>query len=148
MVPKQKKALGLGCTAMKQGKNLVLALGSTQQYSRQKECKTENTDRNYNNRNICILPDSRAASKALDKHQITSKLVWDCHQSLIQLGRHNRVQLIWVPGHKGIAGNETADHLTRAGSEHLFTGLKPAFGISFGAAKRAIKDWMNRKQIK
>jgi hypothetical protein len=33
---KTRKALGLGCTAMKQGKNLVLALGSTQHYSRQK----------------------------------------------------------------------------------------------------------------
>jgi hypothetical protein len=34
--PKQKKSLGLERTATKQGKNLVLALESTQQYSRQK----------------------------------------------------------------------------------------------------------------
>jgi hypothetical protein len=46
-----------------------------------------------------MLPDSQAAIKALGKHQITSELVWDCHQSLIQLAKHNRVQLIWVPGH-------------------------------------------------
>jgi hypothetical protein len=30
MVPKQIKALGLGCIAMVQGENLVLVLGSTQ----------------------------------------------------------------------------------------------------------------------
>jgi ribonuclease HI len=76
-------------------------------------CADENIDRNYKNRNICILSDSKAAIKALDKHQITSKLVWDCHQSLTQLARHSRVQLIWVPGHEGIVGNETADHLAR-----------------------------------
>jgi hypothetical protein len=36
MIPRQIKALELGCIAMVQGENLVLALGSTQQYSRQK----------------------------------------------------------------------------------------------------------------
>jgi ribonuclease HI len=42
---------------------------------------------------------------------ITSKLVWDRHKSLIQLAKHNRVHLIWVSGHEGIVGNETADQL-------------------------------------
>jgi ribonuclease HI len=57
------------------------------------------------NKSIYILSDSQAAIKALDKHQIISKLVWDCHQSLTKLARHNRVQIIWVPGHEGIVGN-------------------------------------------
>jgi hypothetical protein len=59
-----------------------------------KACADANMDRNYRNRNIYIVPDSQSAIKALDKYQITSKLVWDCHQSLMQLARHNRVQLI------------------------------------------------------
>jgi hypothetical protein len=50
-----------------------------------KACTDENIDMNYKNRNIYILSDSQAPIKALDKHQITSKLVWDCHQSLKQL---------------------------------------------------------------
>jgi ribonuclease HI len=74
-----------------------------------KACADENMDRNYKNRNIYILSDSQAAIKALGKYQITSKLVWECHQSLVQLARQNRVQLVWVLGHEGIAGNETAD---------------------------------------
>jgi hypothetical protein len=76
-----------------------------------KACAVENLDTKYKNRNIYILPDSQAAIKGLGTHQITSKPVWDCHQSLTQLAGHNRVQLIWVPGHEGIAGNETADQL-------------------------------------
>jgi hypothetical protein len=47
-----------------------------------KACAAENLDRHYKNRNIYILSDSQAAIKALGKHQITSKLVWDCHQTL------------------------------------------------------------------
>jgi hypothetical protein len=75
----------------------------------------------------------------------TSKLVWDCHQSLIQPGKHNRVQLIWVPGYEGIVGNEMADQLARTGSEHPFIGPEPACGISIGAARKVVRDWTNRK---
>jgi ribonuclease HI len=109
-----------------------------------KACAEKNMDRNYKNRNIYILSGSQAAIKALGKYQITSILVWDFHQSLMQLARHNRVQLIWVPGHKSIAGNETADHLAKTGSEHPFTEPELASGISFGVAKGAVRDWMNK----
>jgi ribonuclease HI len=53
-----------------------------------------------------------------------------------------------VPGHEGIAGNETADLLARTGSEHPFTGPEPACGFSIGVAKRAVRDWMNRSHKK
>jgi hypothetical protein len=43
----------------------------------------------------------------------------------------------------GTAGNETADLLARTGSEHQFTGPEPACGISFGVAKRGVRDWTN-----
>jgi ribonuclease HI len=113
-----------------------------------KACINENIDRGYKNRNIYILSESQAAIKALGKYQITSKLVWDCHQSLIQLARHNRVQLVWVLGHEGIAGNELADQLARSGSEHPFTGPEPACSISIGAAKKSVSNWLNRKHTK
>jgi hypothetical protein len=46
-----------------------------------------------------------------------------------------------VPGHEGIAGNETADQLAKIGAEYPFTGPEPACGIYIGAAKKAIRDW-------
>jgi hypothetical protein len=56
----------------------------------------ENTEKGYTCRNICIFSDSQAAMKALDSFKINSKLVWDCHQSLVKLAVHNRLQLVWV----------------------------------------------------
>jgi hypothetical protein len=50
-----------------------------------------------------------------------------------------------VPGHKGIEGNETANQLTKLGSERPFTGPEPACGISAGIAKKAVRDWTNRE---
>jgi ribonuclease HI len=69
-------------------------------------------------RNIYILSDSQAAIKALDSFKINSKLVWDCHQSLVKLTEHNRIQLVWVPGDMEIDGNETDDQLARQGLSH------------------------------
>jgi len=40
---------------------------------------------------------------------MNSKLVWDCHQSLVKLEEHNRIQLIWESGHMGNNGNDIAD---------------------------------------
>jgi ribonuclease HI len=76
----------------------------------------------------------------LGNHSVTSKLVWDCHQSLMQLDDHNRVQLIWVPGHEGIADNETADQLAILGSEHPFIGPEPAYSVSVGVAKKTVRN--------
>jgi ribonuclease HI len=69
----------------------------------------ENLDRNYRNRNIYIISDSQAAIKASNTDWITSKLVWNCHLSLMQLAKHNRVQLILVPSHVDTDGNKMAD---------------------------------------
>jgi hypothetical protein len=58
-----------------------------------KACAEENTKRGYRNRNIYILLNSQAAIKALDNCKIYSRLVWDCHQSLMTLAVCNKVYL-------------------------------------------------------
>jgi hypothetical protein len=78
--------------------------------------------------------------------KIQTNLYANCQQSLIQLAKHNRVQLIWVPCHEGIIGDETADQLARTGSGHPFTGPEPPCGISIRVAKKSVTDWKNRNK--
>jgi ribonuclease HI len=109
-----------------------------------KACAVENPGRDYRSRNIYILSDSQAAIKALDNYHINSKLAWNCHQSPVKLAKHNRVQLVWMPGHGGFEGNQNADQLARLGSECPFTGPEPACSISAGITKKAVWDRTNR----
>jgi ribonuclease HI len=55
------------------------------------------------------------AIKVLNNFQINSKLVFDCLQSMVKLTDHNRMQLVWMPGHMGIDGNKTVDEAARQG---------------------------------
>jgi hypothetical protein len=142
------KDIGAGVYFMVIGRNLVLALGSTQQYSRHKCTPLRHAQLRIYVGTTKIGTSAFATIKALGKHQITSKLVWDFHQSLIQLAKHNRVQLKWVPCHEDIVGNETADQLARTGPEHPFIRPEPACGTSIGVAKEAVKDWTNRNHKK
>jgi hypothetical protein len=73
--------------------------------------------------------------------KMNSKLVSDCHQSLVPLTKQNRVQLIWVTCHAGIVGTDTAIQLAKLGSKCPFIGPKPACTISVWVAKKAVADW-------
>ena len=77
-----------------------------------------------------------------------SKLVWNCHRSLVKLAEHNRVQLMCVPGHIGIDGIEIADHLAIESSSIPLIGPEPALGISAKVATGVISDWTSRKHYK
>jgi hypothetical protein len=81
----------------------------------------------------------------LNNFQTNSKLVWNCHQSLVKLAEHNRSQPIWVPGHTGIYGNEMADQLASQGSSRPLTGPEPALGMSAKVAREVITGWTNKK---
>jgi ribonuclease HI len=70
------------------------------------------------------------AIKALDNFQINSKLVWDCLQSMVKLADHNRMQLVWMPVHMGIDGNEIADQVAKHHFSHSLIQPKLVCGTS------------------
>jgi hypothetical protein len=60
------------------------------------------------------------------------------------MAEHNKVQVTWLPDHEGIDSSETAEHLAKLRSEHLFIGPEQACGISMGVAKKVVRDWTIR----
>ena len=79
---------------------------------------------------INFCSDSQSAIKALSSADSRSKLVIACRNKLEELSILNAVNLIWVPGHSCITGNEWADELARVGAETDFVGPEPALPIS------------------
>jgi ribonuclease HI len=65
---------------------------------------------------IFISSHGQAALWALDSSKFESEFIWDCFQSLMELGGYNKVQLIWIQEHKGIPASEKADILAKRGS--------------------------------
>ena len=90
--------------------------------------------------NIVICSDSQASLHALCSPESKSKLIIECKLRLNSVGRLNRVELIWVPGHCGIDGNEIADELARSGSSNEPIGPEPMLGIS----SAYISSWIDQ----
>jgi len=83
------KALLLGCTdGAQEGGTLQFGLHTTIFQADIYTIKgrvIENVETGYTGNNTYILSNSRAAVETLDSSQINSKLVWDCHLSLVKL---------------------------------------------------------------
>ncbi|KAJ8913284.1 hypothetical protein NQ315_010950 [Exocentrus adspersus] len=108
-------------------------------------CASENLKRGYSNQHIQICTDSQAALHALKSPRITSQVVLECTNSLAALGQRNKVRLVWVPGHSGVAGNEEADVLARKGSSDTLTGPEPAIGLPYSYPLGSIDNWTREK---
>ena len=104
-------------------------------------CVGECLKRGTRRADIYILSDSQAALMALSNYEVTSALALDCIVSLNHLGTHNRVTLIWVPGHEGHMGNERADCLANCGARRPFIGPEPFCGVPFGYIREKVKNW-------
>ncbi|XP_069964799.1 uncharacterized protein [Bactrocera oleae] len=103
------------------------------------QCAVINLQRNYHNKSIAILSDSQAALKAISAYETRSLLVEECIGRLNRLSACNRVHLIWVPGHKGVAGNELADELARSAAATRMMGPEPCIAVGPHTIKELLR---------
>ena len=90
--------------------------------------------------------DLQPALKSLSAAKFTSALVADTVQALRQLAIFNSLRHVWVPGHRGIHGNETADALARKASAMPFIGPEPFAGITVTMVQREMHLWAVNEQ--
>ncbi|XP_055698038.1 uncharacterized protein LOC129798750 [Phlebotomus papatasi] len=88
------------------------------------------TESDVSDRKINIFSDSRAALLSISGNNSRSSLVLECRKMVEAVSLTREIDLHWVPGHCGIAGNEEADRLAVAGAKTEFIGPEPAVGVS------------------
>jgi RNase H len=96
-------------------------------------------------KSICL--DSKASLQALSSFTITSSLVLQCWLALQNLLQYSVVELLWVPGHSGVEGNEKADGLTMMGSDSQFLGPELCLALPTTVDKTEIRDWVTQSLV-
>lgn len=94
-----------------------------------------------------ICSDSQAALKAITSREVVSSAVRECIDTLNALAARSAVRLVWVPGHRGIGGNERADELARAGAEEPFVGPAPVIPIPLRTLISSVHDWAYQESL-
>ena len=99
------------------------------------------------NANIHIFSDSQTTLHKLNKNSTNSKLTSETNLLLNKICETNNNQLLKVPAHKGIEGNEKADALAKKGTVVLPIGPEPFIGFTMNNIINDINSILNKKQI-
>ena len=67
---------------------------------------------------------------------------WDLYSTLNNLAEDNQVTVFWIPGHRGIKGDEIADRLAKLAARQNRTGLEPVIGISNSLVTEDNNEWL------
>lgn len=94
---------------------------------------------------ISIYSDSLAAISALKKYEINSALALKCIKMLEQLAASNKVDIIWIPAHSGIYGNETADKIARFAANESIFSVEPHIMADNQQARATNDNWLLRE---
>ena len=77
----------------------------------------------------------------MDNPKITSKIVATAVRNLNELANKVRsVTLVWIPAHKGFAGNERADELAKRGSQEVDPTHHYKVGMPAATLKARVRD--------
>ena len=147
---KMEQGTGAGIHSMKPLTNVTKPLGKYTTITQAEiyaiiEICTLLSEKNTRNQKIHICTDSQASLKALKRHCFTSKLTIECISRIQSLAESNDVNLIWVPGHSNITGNEKADNLAREGSNTAFIGPEPVTGLPYSTQRSIIRNFYAKK---
>ena len=96
---------------------------------------------------VNILTDSQSVLKSLYSLSIKEKsyIIYEIRDLLMHLQNNGiSVQLIWIPSHKGITGNELADSLAK---DAISTGEKIDFKLPYSDLNSKLKDKFNKLHV-
>ena len=76
---------------------------------------------------------------AITTKTVKSKTVLDCKTAINSYSEHDKIRIIWVPGHHGVRGNERANDLATKARELQEINLENA--KPFGATRSELITW-------
>ena len=100
-----------------------------------------------NNKSIAVLSDSRSAITHLRSTSLSNKKLdhetINILEVIHELRQHGvrSLQMVWIPGHMNIAGNERADELADEGHECDER-------VDLGTPPTAIRSWIKKQKLK
>lgn len=85
----------------------------------------------------------RQASLALERPQITARLIPECQQTLTEAAGRNEAKVSWIKGHGNSQENRIAYRLDRKAPSFRYTGLE----LTLPARTDLIKEYSHQKFI-